>query len=93
MTEPTGTVSYAEFARMNLRVATIKAAERVPKTERLLRMDVDLGSETRQIVAGIGAQYAPEALVGTQVVVVTSLEPATIRGLRSDGMPRRKAAS
>jgi methionyl-tRNA synthetase len=79
-------VSFEEFGRLDLRVATVKAAERVPKADRLVRLEVSLGEEARQIVAGIGEQYSPEELVGKQVVMITNLKPATIRGVRSEGM-------
>ena len=71
---------------MDLRVAEVIAAERVPKADRLLKLQVDLGSEKRQVVAGIAAHYAPEDLIGKQIILVANLEPAKIRGIESQGM-------
>ena len=79
-------ISMADFERMNLRVAVIKQAERVPKANKLLKLQIDLGGEKRQIVAGIAQQYAPEDLVGRKIIVVANLEPASIRGIESRGM-------
>lgn len=80
------TISIDDFARLDLRVATVLRAEAHPRADRLLVLHVDLGSEQRQIVAGIRAHYQPEQLVGRQVIVVANLEPATLRGLESRGM-------
>lgn len=80
-------VSIDEFVRIQLRVGLIRHAERVPKSKKLVRMDVDLGEgRLRQIVAGIGAAYAPEQLAGRRAVFVANLKPATLMGLRSEGM-------
>jgi methionyl-tRNA synthetase len=79
-------VSYDEFARLELRVARVLRAEAVPRADRLLRLVVQLEGEERQLVAGIAAHYEPAALVGRDVVMVVNLEPATIRGVRSQGM-------
>jgi methionyl-tRNA synthetase len=79
-------ITIDEFARIDLRVAVVLAAERVPKTEKLLKLDLDLGSEKRNIVAGIAEFYEPEALVGKRIVVVANLKPARIRGVESRGM-------
>jgi methionine--tRNA ligase beta chain len=75
-----------EFRRLDLRVATITAAEPHPNADRLLVLRVDLGSEQRQLVAGIRAHYEPAQLIGKQIVVVANLEPATLRGVESQGM-------
>ena len=80
------TITIDEFAKVELRVAVVLAAERVPKTEKLLKLDLDLGSEQRTIVSGIAEFYAPEALVGKLIVVVANLKPARIRGVESRGM-------
>lgn len=81
------TITYDDFAKLELRVGTIKSAERVEETDKLIKLEVDLGSETRQIVAGIAQAVAdPSELVGTQVTVVVNLEPRTIRGIESQGM-------
>jgi methionyl-tRNA synthetase len=80
-------VGIEEFARVKLVVGTVKVAERVPKSKKLVRLDVDLGEGAlRQIVAGIGGQYEPEGLVGRQIVVVANLKPATLMGVESRGM-------
>jgi methionyl-tRNA synthetase len=83
---PPGTIDIDDFRKVRLRVATILAAERVEGADRLLRLEVDLGEEKRQIVAGIADRFAPEDLPGRQVVVVANLKPAKIRGLESQGM-------
>lgn len=79
-------ITIEEFQRIELRVATIVSAERVAGAEKLLKLQVDLGSEQRQLVAGIAKHYTPEELVGKQIVVVTNLQPAVIRGVESKGM-------
>lgn len=79
-------ISFSEFQKLKLRVAKIDAAERVKGADRLLQLQISLGDEQRQIVAGIAEYYDPEALVGQQIVVVANLEPATIRGVESQGM-------
>ncbi len=79
-------LSIDEFRRLELRVATVVEAAPHPNADRLLVLQVDLGSERRQLVAGIRAHYEPETLIGKQVVVVTNLAPATLRGVESQGM-------
>jgi methionyl-tRNA synthetase len=79
-------ISIDDFAKVELRVAQIKVAERVPKADKLLRLEVDLGYEQRQIVAGIAEAYAPESLVGRKIVIVANLTPRKLRGLESNGM-------
>lgn len=79
-------LSFDDFKKMELRVGTITAAERVPGADKLLQLAVDLGSEQRQVVAGIAQWYSPDELVGKQIVVVANLAPATIRGVESRGM-------
>ncbi len=79
-------LSIDEFRRLELRVATIVEAAPHPNADRLLVLQVDLGSERRQLVAGIRAHYEPHTLIGKQVVVVTNLAPATLRGVESQGM-------
>jgi len=78
--------TLADFQQLDLRVATIVAAENHPNADRLLVLKIDLGGEQRQIVAGIRSAYEPAALVGRQIVVVANLEPATLRGVESQGM-------
>jgi len=79
-------ITIEQFQQVELRVGIVKEAAAHPKADRLLVLKVDLGTEERQIVAGIRAHYEPEALVGTQVVVVANLAPATLRGVESQGM-------
>jgi methionyl-tRNA synthetase len=79
-------ISFQEFQKLDLRVARIEAAERVEGADRLLKLQVNLGDEKRQLVAGVAQRYEPDALVGAQIVVVANLAPATIRGVASEGM-------
>ncbi len=80
------TISFDEFRTIDLRVATITAAAPHPNADRLVVLTVDIGSEQRQLVAGIRLHYAPEDLIGKQIVVVANLQPATLRGVESQGM-------
>ncbi|MCH2139988.1 MAG: hypothetical protein MK100_03015 [Phycisphaerales bacterium] len=85
--QPLPVVSFEQFTNLDLRVATIIAAEPHPNADRLLRIQLDDGtSEGRQVCAGIKAWYDPASLVGTQVVIVANLEERTIRGEKSQGM-------
>ena len=79
-------ITIEEFGKLELRVATIKAVEPHPNADRLFVLKIDLGTEERQLVAGIRAHYAPEELVGKQIVVVANLQPVTLRGVESQGM-------
>lgn len=79
-------IGIEDFAKVELKVAEVVEAERVPKTDKLLRLIVKIGEEQRQIVAGIAAFYEPEKLIGQQVVVVTNLKPVKLRGIESRGM-------
>ncbi|HEY7097459.1 MAG TPA: methionine--tRNA ligase [Terriglobales bacterium] len=83
---PDGKISIDDFAKVELRVGQVKVAERVKGADKLLRLEVDLGSEIRQVVAGIAEAYAPEMLVGRKVVIVANLAPRKLRGLESNGM-------
>jgi methionyl-tRNA synthetase len=80
------TIDLKTFRQADLRVAEIVAAEPVEGATRLLRLQVDLGTERRQLVAGIAAFYTPEQLVGRKIVMVANLQPARIRGVESQGM-------
>ncbi|MSP37977.1 MAG: methionine--tRNA ligase subunit beta [Deltaproteobacteria bacterium] len=79
-------ISIDDFRKIALKVATIKAAEPHPNADRLMVLQIDLGGEQRQICAGIRNSYTPEELVGKQIVVVTNLETAKLRGMESQGM-------
>jgi methionyl-tRNA synthetase len=80
-----GLITYDQFQKLDLRVAEIVAAERVAKSERLLKLTV-MAPEERTIVAGIAAHYAPEELIGKQVIIVANLKPAKLMGITSQGM-------
>jgi len=79
-------ITIDDFAKVELRVAQILVAERIPKADKLLRLEVDLGYEKRQILAGIAQYYEPEALVGRKIIIVANLAPRKMRGLESNGM-------
>ena len=80
------TIEYEDFAKIELRAARVLEAERIPKADKLLKLQVDLGTEKRQILAGIAQQFEPEQLVGKMIVVVANLAPRKMRGLDSEGM-------
>ncbi len=79
-------ITYADFAKLELRVAKVLEARPHPNADRLLLLQVDVGDEQKQIVAGIRQHYAPEQLVGKLIVIVNNLEPAMLRGESSNGM-------
>ncbi|MDF0643587.1 MAG: methionine--tRNA ligase [Nitrospira sp.] len=79
-------ITIDEFTKIQLKTAKVLAAERVPKSEKLLKLRVSLGTEERQIVAGIGKKYEPESLVGKTIVIVANLKPAKLMGIESQGM-------
>jgi len=79
-------VSIDQFMEIDLRVAEVRAAERVPKSKKLIRMSVFTGEDERTIVAGIATKYAPEDLVGRKIVIVANLQPAKLMGIESNGM-------
>jgi methionyl-tRNA synthetase len=83
---PDGKIGIEDFSKVELRVGLVKVAEKVKNADKLLRLEVDIGSEVRQIVAGIAEAYAPETLVGRKVVIVANLAPRKLRGLESNGM-------
>lgn len=79
-------ISIDDFQNLDLRVATIIEAEKIPRADKLLKLKVDLGDEKRQVVAGIAEHYTPDELIGKQVILVANLQPAKIRGIESQGM-------
>ena len=79
-------VTIKDFAEFDIRVGKVLEAEQHPNAERLIVMQVDLGDEKRQIVAGLLQWYSPEDLAGKQIVVLVNLEPVTLRGVESNGM-------
>lgn len=83
---PPAQITIDEFMKIQLKTAKVLRAERVPKSEKLLKLQVSIGSEERQIVAGIGKKYEPEALVGKTIVIVANLKPAKLMGIESQGM-------
>lgn len=83
---PKAEIQYDDFAKLDLKVGTITAAEKVPKADKLLKLEVDLGFEKRTIVSGIALHFDPTAIIGKQVVVVANLAPRKMRGIESNGM-------
>lgn len=80
-------IAFDDFKRADIRIGTVRSAEKVPETDKLLRLEVDFGEETpRQILSGIAEHVTPEELVGRQFPFITNLEPRVIRGLVSNGM-------
>ncbi len=79
-------ITIEDFQKIQLKVGKVLAAERVPKSQKLLKLQVDLGDSQRQIVAGIGKKYDPESLIGQLIVVVANLKPAKLMGVESQGM-------
>ena len=83
---PSSKIGIEDFAKVEMRVGQVKTAERVAGADKLLQLQVDIGDEVRQIVAGLALAYKPEDLVGRKVVVVTNLQPRKLRGVESNGM-------
>ena len=79
-------VSFEEFQKVELKVAKILSAERIEKSDKLLKLQIDLGAEKRQLVAGIAEQYGPESLIGREIVVVANLQSRAVFGVESQGM-------
>ena len=84
--EKTPMISIEDFRKVEMKTGIVLAAEAIPKSSKLLKLQVDIGGETRQIVSGIAQFYKPEELVGKDVVVLTNLAPAKIFGVESNGM-------
>ena len=80
------TITYDDFAKMDIRMGTILAAERVPKTDKLMKLTVNVGIDTRTIVSGIAEHFTPEECVGRQVCVLVNLKPRTMKNIESQGM-------
>ena len=79
-------ITIDDFAKLELRVAKVISAEAHPNADKLIVMQIDLGDEQRQIVAGLRQYYAPEDMVGRSLVIVANLQPAVLRGVESNGM-------
>ena len=84
--EPDNLITIEDFAKVQMKVAQVLAAEKVEGADKLLKLQLDIGSETRQVVSGIAKQYAPEDMIGKKVVLITNLKPAKLRGIESQGM-------
>ena len=78
--------TFDDFAKMDIRTATVLEAERVPKTDKLLKLTIDTGVDKRVIVSGIAEYYTPEQMVGRQICILANLQPRKIRGIESKGM-------
>ena len=79
-------IGIEDFMNVELRSAKVTFAERIPKAKKLLKLEVDLGYEKRQVVSGIAKFYAPEDIIGKKIILVTNLKPATLCGIESQGM-------
>ena len=83
---PEGVIGFEEFGKVKLKTAVVLEAEKVEKADKLLKLQIDLGGEKRQIVAGIAEYYSPEEMIGKRLIIVSNLKPAKIRGIESNGM-------
>jgi methionyl-tRNA synthetase len=79
-------ITIDDFKKIQFKTALVVSAERIPRSDKLLKLQVDLGDERRQIVAGIGKRYDPEYLIGKRIVIVANLKPAKLMGVESQGM-------
>ena len=79
-------IGIEDFTRLDLRVGNVRSVEKIPGSEKLLKLIVDIGSEQRQIVAGMAKKYSPEALIHKKVIVVANLKPVRLMGVESQGM-------
>jgi len=79
-------ISFDDFTRLDIRIGEIKSAEKIPKTNKFLKLNVQIGSETRTVVSGIATAYKPEDLIGAKVTILLNLEPRKIKGIVSEGM-------
>lgn len=86
MDTTSSTIQYDDFAKLDLRIATVLECKPHPNADKLLVLQIDLGTEKRQICAGLRLHYQPEQLIGKQIIVVANLEPRTMRGEPSQGM-------
>ena len=79
-------INISDFEKLDIKIGKIVSAGRIENSDKLLKLEIDLGSEKRQIVAGIAEQYAPDEIVGKQIPVLINLKPAKLRGVESQGM-------
>ncbi|MCK4341533.1 MAG: methionine--tRNA ligase subunit beta [Phycisphaerae bacterium] len=86
MSETPEFIQFNDFLKLDLRVGTVTQAEAHPNADKLIVLQVDLGAEQRQLIAGLRGYYEPEALVGKQIIFVTNLAPRMMRGMESKGM-------
>ena len=84
--ESEGVISFDDFKKLDLRIAEIKEVKEHPNADKLYVLQIDVGEETKQIIAGIRQHYSPDELIGRKIVIVNNLSPATIRGEDSNGM-------
>ena len=79
-------ITYDDFIKLDIRIGAVTAAEKVQGTDKLIRLEIDLGEGTRQVVAGMALTYTPEDFIGRQVPILVNLEPRKLRGIESQGM-------
>jgi methionine--tRNA ligase beta chain len=79
-------ITYDDFMKLDIRIGTLRRAEKVQGADKLIRLEVDLGGEQRQVVAGMAHIYSPEEFIGKQVPILVNLEPRKLRGIESQGM-------
>jgi methionine--tRNA ligase beta chain len=79
-------ITYDEFMRLDIRIGTVTTADKVAGADKLIRLEIDLGAEQRQVVAGMATAYRPEEFVGKQVPILVNLEPRRLKGIESQGM-------
>jgi methionine--tRNA ligase beta chain len=79
-------ISFDDFKKLDIRIGRVTAAEKVEGADKLLKLEIDIGAEKRQLVAGIAQNYEPDSLIGKEIPVLLNLEPRTIRGVESHGM-------
>jgi len=79
-------ITYDDFIKLDIRIGTVTAAEKVQGTDKLIRLEIDLGEGTRQVVAGMALTYTPQDFIGKQVPILVNLEPRKLRGIESQGM-------
>ncbi|HEX9948936.1 MAG TPA: methionine--tRNA ligase subunit beta [Thermodesulfobacteriota bacterium] len=79
-------ITYDDFIKLDIRIGTVTSAEKVQGTDKLIRLEIDFGEGTRQVVAGMALTYTPEDFIGKQVPILVNLEPRKLRGIESQGM-------
>ncbi|OGP81185.1 MAG: methionine--tRNA ligase subunit beta [Deltaproteobacteria bacterium RBG_16_54_11] len=79
-------ITFDDFMKLDIRIGTVTAAEKVQGADKLIRLELDMGGESRQVVAGMAHTYAPEDFMGKQVPILVNLEPRKLRGIESQGM-------